>query len=276
MLEIGLSTCGFSLTDENFEGMAKAGIKHVEISRDWLEYPDLNFNEIKRLSDTYGVNLWSFHLPFADPENLDISSQDEEIRNKTVEWWCENIEKAAKIGIKIFVAHPSSEPLNEEPKIRKENIEAAKKSLKELAEFASKYDAIIAVENLPRTCLGRNADELSQLVSADDRLRVCFDTNHMLIDNNLNLIEKLGDKIATLHISDYDFVDERHWLPGEGKIEWQKVYTAILSKGYKGPWLYEILLETPDTIQRSRDLKFHDFYDNAMQIFKGKKLEFLG
>lgn len=250
-------------------------MEYVEISREWFEYPVFDFNEIKRLSNTYGVRLWSFHLPFADPENLDISSRNEEIRKRTVEWWCENIKKAAEIGIKIFVAHPSSEPLSEKPEIRKENIEAAKKSLKELAEFASKYDAIIAVEDLPRTCLGRSADELCELINADDRLRVCLDTNHMLIDNNLNLIEKLGDKIVTLHVSDYDFIDERHWLPGKGKIEWQEVYTAILNKGYKGPWLYEILLETPDAIQRSRNLEFHDFYDNAMQIFKDEKLKFL-
>lgn len=270
MLKVGLSTCGFLFDEENFKGLKEAGIENIEISRGWLEYDSLDFSEIKRLADKYKINLWSLHLPFADPKNVDISSLDEEIRQKTVNWWCKFIEIGAKIGIKLFVAHPSSEPISEDLEIRNKNIESAKKSLKELAEFAAKFDAVIAVEDLPRTCLGRNAEEIDQLISADDRLKVCLDTNHMLIDSNLNLIEKLGDKIVTLHVSDYDFINERHWLPGEGKVEWQELYNAIIKSGYKGVWMYEIALKTPENINRTRDLCFKDFIDNANQIFNNK------
>ncbi|MBE6787009.1 MAG: sugar phosphate isomerase/epimerase [Ruminococcaceae bacterium] len=270
MLEVGLSTCGFLFTEENFQNLEKSGIKFIEISRGWTEYPNFDYQEIKRLCEKYSIVPWSFHLPFAGPKELDIASLNEEIRKQTVAWWSENIKNGSSLGVKIFVAHPSSEPISEEPETRKKQLDASKKSLKELAEFASKYDAVIAVEDLPRTCLGRNSEEMADLVSADDRLKVCLDTNHMLIDNNLNLIEKLGDKIVTLHVSDYDFTDEKHWLPGEGKVEWQEVYQALLKSGYNGPWLYEILLKTPRTIARKRDLVFKDFIDNANQIFQNK------
>lgn len=273
MLNVGLSTCGFLFTDNNFKALSDTGIKAIEVSRAWTEYKDFDFVEIKRLADKYGITLWSFHLPFADPENLDISSLNEEIRKSTVNWWCENIKKGAEIGIKIFVAHPSSEPISEDAGIRPQNIAAAKKSLKELAEFAAQYDAVIAVEDLPRSCLGRNAEEIAELVSADDRLKVCLDTNHMLIDTNLNLIKAVGDKIITLHVSDYDFINERHWLPGEGKVDWQELYNAILEIGYNGPWLYEIYLAAPNTIER-RSLTFKDFVDNANQIFNNKPFVF--
>lgn len=269
MLDVGLSTCGFLFTDDNFKALSEAGIKSIEVSRAWTEYKDLNFGEIKRLADKYGITLWSFHLPFADPENLDISSLNEKIRQSTVNWWCENIKKGAEIGIKIFVAHPSSEPISEAAEIRPKNIAAAKKSLKELAEFAAQYDAVIAVEDLPRSCLGRNAEEIAELVSAHPRLKVCLDTNHMLTDTNLNLIKTVGDKIVTLHVSDYDFIDERHWLPGEGKIDWRELYNTILKIGYNGPWLYEINLSAPKNIER-RPLTFKDFTDNANQIFNNK------
>lgn len=270
MLDVGLSTCGFLLEEENFKALSDAGLKNIEISRGWLEYKDLDFEKIKRLADKYGIALWSFHLPFADPKNLDISSLNEEVRQNTVSWWCENIKKGAEIGIKIFVAHPSSEPISEDPQIRPKNIAAAKKSLKELAEFAAKFDAVIAVEDLPRSCLGRNAQEIAELISADERLKVCLDTNHMLIDSNLNLIEQLGDKIITLHVSDYDFTDEKHWLPGEGKIDWQELYKAVTKSGYNGAWLYELYLKTPEDLNRTRDLCFKDFIDNANQIFQNK------
>ena len=80
----------------------------------------------------------------------------------------------------------------------------------------------------------------------------------------------MGDKIITTHISDYDFVDEKHWLPGEGKINWQELYKALLDIGYKGPWLYELGFKAPNTISRERDLTCEDFANNAKEIFDGK------
>lgn len=273
MLEIGLSSAGFHFTEENFKELNKANIKYIEISRGWREYDDLDYDQIKEFCEKYNVTPWSYHLPFAGPNELDIASLDSQIRENTVACWFKNIDRGAKLGVKIFVAHPSSEPKSEDPETRQKQIEASRQSLKELAEYAAKYNAVIAVEDLPRTCLGRNSNEMAELVSADKRLKVCLDTNHMLIDSNLNLIEKLGDKIITLHVSDYDFTDEKHWLPGEGKVDWQAVYKAILNTGYKGIWLYEIGLKTPKTIERPRNLRFSDFIDNANQIFNNKPFE---
>ena len=272
MLQVGLSTCGFKPIEENFKALKAAGIKNIEISRGWLEYDSLDYDQIKHLADKYDVNIWSFHLPFADTENIDISSLDESIRQKSVELWRRLIKIGAKIGIKIFIAHPSSEPLSEDIDIRSKNIEAAKKSLKELAEFAQEFDATIAVENLPRSCLGRTANEIADLISADEHLKICLDTNHFLIDNNLNLIEKMGDKIITLHVSDYDFIDEKHWLPGEGKIDWHALYNMMVQDGFNGPWLYEISLKSNGKTPCTRDLTFQDVYNNAMEIFQNKPI----
>ena len=86
----------------------------------------------------------------------------------------------------------------------------------------------------------------------------------------------LSDKIITVHISDYDFINERQWLPGEGKVDWIKLLTALNEVGYNGVWLYEINLETPDTIIRDRNLTFDDFYNNAKTLFSGKKPIALG
>ena len=275
MLNIGISSCGFELTKQNFESLKSAGITHIEISRSWSEYDDMNFEEIKRLAHKYGITLWSLHLPFANPENVDASSLDEKIRQNTVKWWCSLIEKGAAIGIKIFVLHPSCGAKSLDHKIRINHMAASKKSLKELAEFAEEKGVVIAVENQPRSSLSRSVEALAELVSADDRLRVCFDTNHLAGGDNLSLLEKLGDKIITIHVSDYDFTDEKHWLPGEGKNDWQKIYKTLIQKGYTGPWLYELNL-TPSKawyVERKRPLTFPDFYDNATQIFENKPFE---
>ena len=275
MLTVGMSSCAFPLTEESFAGLASAGIDCTEISLHYTKHPDIDYKGTERLAKAHGVSLWSYHLPFASPDVLDIASTDEGIRRHTVAYWSELVKKGAEIGIRHFVVHPSSEPKSE-GEAREAEMNAAMTSLAALAECAAREGGVIAVEDLPRSCLGRNTEELQHLLSADARLRVCFDTNHLLLDDNLNFVERLGDKIVTLHVSDYDFVDEKHWLPGEGRVDFHALYAALLRAGYTGPWMYELGLAAPKTILRPRTLTFADFRANADAIFAGNAPAVLG
>ena len=264
---VGLSTA-FDLTEENFKKLRDAGISAIEISVPAEKYAGIDYAGVKKFADEYGIKLWSYHLPFYPFEKIDISALDEEQRKYTLSYFSEIIEKATAIGFDKVVVHASGEPI-EECK-REKRMSQAKKSLAFLAEFAGKRGAVIAVEDLPRTCLGRNSSDIKELLSADKRLKVCFDTNHLLGEDNLDFMEELKDKIITVHISDYDRVNERHWLPGEGVIDWQEMLKKFREIGYKGVWMYEISLKCPKTIIRDRDLDFVDFRANADNIFANK------
>ncbi len=273
MYEIGLSTNRKHIDEELFKAYRGAGISAMEISVPYEELSSLDFAQLQLLSKKYDVKLWSFHLPFMPFDIIDISSIDENIRQNSVDLCAEYIKKAANIGINKFVIHPSGEPISDIE--RKTKMEHAKESLDKLSEIAHKEDSVVAVENLPRTCLGKNSSEMIELIAANDKLRVCFDTNHLLTENIPSFIQKLGDRIATVHISDCDFMNERHWLPGEGSIDWESLLKALESVNYAGPWLYEIAFTPPNTIIRSRDLTCHDFYRNAMELFSGKPFTIL-
>ena len=266
MYKIGLSTTASRNTEELFSSCAKAGVEVVEISRPKGEVDALDYNELKSLSDKYGVKIWSFHLPFWPFSEIDISRED--LAEKSIEYLCNIIDKATGIGIDKFVIHASGEPIEDED--RKGRMECAKKSLDTLAQYAKERGAIICVEDLPRSCLGRSISDICELISANDDLRVCFDTNHLLYEDNVDFVRALGDKIVTLHVSDFDMVNERHWLPGEGKNDWKSILGALKEVGYKGPWLYEIDFATPKTIIRERDLTAEDFVRNATELFEGK------
>ena len=115
----------------------------------------------------------------------------------------------------------------------------------------------------------KRGDELLEIVSVNDKLRICFGVNHLLLDDHMSFMERVKDKLITVHISDYDFIQERHWFPGEGKIDWPAVSAKFDEIGYQGAWMYEL---SPGTINdmRTRPLEVRDFYNNAMEIFAGK------
>ena len=268
MKKIGLSNSGFKLTEENLRLLRESGVDAIEISMPLDALYEMDYEAVGKMAKRNGIALWSYHLPFLPFSILDISSPDEALRAGTVKIYGEMIKKAAKIGIDKFVVHPSMEPIPAEE--RETRIVSAMRSLSELAEIADCCGAFIAVEDLPRTCLGNTAEEMERLLSANEKLRVCFDTNHLTQDTNENFIARLGKKIVTVHISDYDFIDEKHWLCGEGKVDFISLLSSLEKAGYTGVWLYEVGLKTPPTIQRPRDLCFADFVKNANEIFAGK------
>ncbi len=264
MFELAKNNKSTDGIDESvFEDFAKAGIKAIEVTISFLEHKPIPWDKLVLWSEKYGVKLWSFHLPFM---KADIASLDDEYRISLVAKLSEYIKNAAAIGIKTIVIHPSYEPYSEDERAMR--MEQAKKSLKSLAESAQNEGVRLAVENLPRTCLGRNSDEIMDLISAHPELKVCFDTNHLLDESSDDFIEKLGDKIVTIHVSDYDFKNERHWFPGEGKIDWIKLINKLKEVEYKGPFLYEIAMETPPSIQRRR-ITYFDFADNYNSLMSG-------
>ena len=270
MLTIGLSTCGNKpLTDESFREMVAAGIGALEISQS--SYDDFDFDNAKALAEKYGVKLWSLHLPFGGPYNP--ADLDPANRKFTLEQDQKIIARAVEAGITRFVVHPSCEP--NEPETREEKIRYSMEILSALADFAAERGAVMAVENLPRTCLGNRAEELKRIISVNDKLRVCFDFNHSLGEDNSAYIKLLGDKIITTHVSDYDLIDERHWLPGEGKVDWVEMITLMEQADYQGVWMYELGFKVPASIDR-RELTWQDFGDNARTIFAKQQLEAIG
>lgn len=263
---VGLSSCSKELSEALFADFRAAGIEAIEISCRRDECAALDFSELLRLSEKYGVELWSFHLPFAPFSEIELSC--DATADATVDYYADLILRASEIGIKRFVAHPSGEPIAECD--RAARMAKSRESLARLADIAEKHGATIAVEDLPRSCLGRDTAEVVELVSAHPALRVCFDTNHLLTEDAVKFIRTLGDKIVTLHVSDYDFTDERHWMPGEGDLNWQSLIAALDEVGYDGVWMYEIVYGASRTISRERELVPADFVKNAAELFAGE------
>ena len=252
---------GYSQKD--FAAFKASGIDAVELSPRFGKEDELDWGAIRAESEKTGVAINSYHLPFKG--SYTISDPDEEKRKAVVKNNIRLIKLAASVGAKYMVVHPSTEPIAEED--RPVQMAQAQKSLKELADAAEDAGAVICVEDLPRTCLGRDVLDMKALLSADDRLRVCFDVNHLLRGSHEEFVRELGDKIVTLHISDYDYEDECHFVPGIGSIDWKALTELLENADYSGVFLYESSLgEFEKHGIHSPAHTYEDIHKNHMNI----------
>ena len=194
--------------------------------------------EVSRLdAERVGLTIWSVHLPFG--RAWDISSPDDSVRTAVVDRIAWFIEAVQPLRPRKMILHPSAEPIADS--LRGLHIEHSICSINTLAAVAARYDAQLLVEDLPRTCLCNTSREmLSIFKRLDPAVGVCFDTNHLLQETPEAFARALSGRIASLHVSDYDAVDEKHWIMGCGSIDWPAVITALADIGYNGVFLFEV------------------------------------
>lgn len=234
---VGISTQKEGLNRPTFECYRNNGIGAVEVSVAHEDYDAQDLEAIASDARAESIDPWSFHLRFSPFERYTLQLADGDARRFATEYAAEWIKKAGHAGFRHAVIHPSGEPIEDAD--RAEAMKRSKDALATLAQVARDAGIVLCVENLPRTCLAKNSAELLELLSADEGLRACFDTNHLLKEPTLDFMRAVGDKIVTLHLSDYDFINERHWLPGDGQIDWRGLMRTLDEIGYGGVMMYE-------------------------------------
>lgn len=242
--KLALSVKPEAIHPERLSAMAAAGIEELELAAgrlhhffDEMDYPH-RAREISALAASCGLPITSVHLPFGPVELLDPASLDANVRRNTVQKQSELLRAAGEAGIGMAVLHPSREPYADAE--RAERMKVACDVIAQLTDVATTCGITLALENLPRTCLGRTSEEMRYFLDQIPDLRACFDTNHSLREDNAHFIRALGNKIVTLHVSDYDFADEQHLLPFAGKNDWKAIVAALKDVGYQGRFLYEL------------------------------------
>ena len=267
MMKIGYSVFGKDrLTDDLARKLVEGEIQVLEIAMTAEDFPNADFYKKADVAKRHGLKIGSIHLPIAPQQVYDVTNKN---ATGAMAYQTELIKRAEILGVKHIVMHSGGEPLREDE--RAERVKRAGETLPLLADVAAQYGADICIEDLPRTCLGRDSDEILAMLAYDDRLRVCFDANHLFREKEVDFIRKIGKKIATTHISDRDDINERHWLPGEGIVDWVGVMDALEEVGYDGNWIYETGLSCPPTILRDRTLTFSDLSKNAREVFARQK-----
>ena len=235
---------------ETVELLAGSSVKAVELWEPTFEKGQGHVDEMRRLLAAAGVAARTVHANFGG--SLDISSRDPAVRSAGIQAFSVALDLARRIGARIVVVHASSEPIPDEA--RAARMEQAKRSVRTLAGMASDAGCRIALELLPRTCLGHSVEELLTLLENVDvsTAGVCLDTNHLMADFAAlpDVVRSLGPRLIALHCSDYDGVDEQHWPPLRGVIDWPAFLSALRDVHFPGPFNYEAALDGQTPAER--------------------------
>lgn len=240
---VALSITSKTIIDDNeLQKLASAGIKEVELSIGWIsdlrEVLDFrtNANIAFDHAQKAGIKITSLHLPFGPFADIDPSREN--LKSDFLVLQKQLLDAAKTIGIKIAVIHPSGEPYTEEE--RKDRLECAIDTIEKLCTYANSLGIELALENLPRTCLCRDKEEMLYFLERVPALKVCYDMNHCLRGDNVEFLRAVTDKLITIHVSDYDGIDERHWLPGKGINNWEEIISVLEEGNYAGRFLFEL------------------------------------
>ncbi len=233
------------ISKESLASIKAAGIEYIEVSINgfWRKKPEnevyIRAYKALQLINEAGLKVWSVHLPFSS--KMDISIIDPKKREANLRFFEEMIRLSGVFSPKCLVLHPGSDTIQDEA-TRKDRLKCSRNSIGRLAIAAKQIGAVLCIENLPRTCPGRTAEEIDYLTEGIPNVGVCFDTNHLLLGSHKDFMEKVGDRIRTIHVSDYDGVDEKHWLPMHESsiIDWTTFYKDLKRTGYKGVFMFEV------------------------------------
>ena len=224
-------------TTEKWRAAVEAGFTDAELGFPWLMQPDAMFDHAVRnygMLREAGVNVSSAHLPFGwpwEPSDPDRAAREDALRRfrGLLDW-------IGAQGIPLAVLHGSFEPIP--PRDRQDRLQTATASIAALGAYAKARGVALAIENLPRTCLGNTSAEA--LALAEGAAGICFDVNHLLLESHADFLAAAGPRVITSHLSDYDFADERHWFPGAGRIGWPALLRGMDAAGCAGRYIFEL------------------------------------
>ena len=202
------------------------------------------------LRDEGLVEISSIHIPFMPFVEWAYASPVEAVRRRAAKKVLAWLEGTRDCRCKLYTLHGSGEPVADAD--RKASLAALRRTLEEILPFFVETNACVNVELLPRSCIGRTPEELEEAVAGfpEANVGICFDVNHLCgaPERVPEYLKRLAPRLRSLHLSDYDGVDECHWYPGLGTLDWP----AIMAEVRKVPQELLLIFESAGFLQTGK------------------------
>ena len=203
-------------------GFDQTSLWWTEDSPDRMDYPGI----VKE----YGLEIDHAHIEYLCGN--DIWDESEAIRNAVQALYLTRIRECSHAGVKTIVIHASKGKEGPGPNPYGMDI------LKTVLKAAGDNGINIAVENVGRE------DILNAVFNELDfpNLKYCYDSSHdwLYSQRKGQLLTQYGDKLVVTHLSDNDGLEDRHWVPGNGIVDWAVIASHFPVTTYQGALSLEV------------------------------------
>ncbi|MBQ2263639.1 MAG: sugar phosphate isomerase/epimerase [Loktanella sp.] len=187
------------------------------------------------------------HGPFF---GLDLSNPDRDIRAVIQKRLITGIEIAARLNADMMVIHSPFtfwHALNYTNYgfLREALMDACTQCLVPVLDRAATEGVTLVLENIDDTAPGDRFDLVARL--AHPQLKLSVDTGHAdLAHHNygappvVDVLAHAGNFLAHVHLQDVDGHADRHWHPGDGRINWRPVMQQLADAATPARLLLEV------------------------------------
>ena len=143
----------------------------------------------------------------------------------------ENVDNCAAIGVPILVVHPQTNLLPGA------EVRLGLPRLAPVVARAAELGIQIAFENTDSDELLRACMETFD----EPHVGFCYDSGHECwLTPDAHYLQRYGDRLLCLHLNDNDKTWDKHFLPGDGKADWEEIIGDLRSTGFEGPVTLEV------------------------------------
>jgi sugar phosphate isomerase/epimerase len=230
-MKLGVSTWSLLNTDLNsaVRAIGDAGFEYIEI---WGEVPHAyhewtDWKHLKQTLSNYDMTL-TLHAPFTD---LNLATPFQPVRDAVARTLADFVKFGEHLGASMITFHPGS-VYNEAlvPESAENSVAILRGLVKE-----SGGRLTICIENQAKSRskyhfpLASTIESLELLLAQVEGSRFTLDTGHAHVSglDPLILAERVGSKLAEIHLSDNAGVIDDHLIPREGTASLQGLLEKV-------------------------------------------------
>lgn len=229
---------------ESIEEISRIGYKGIEIMCDAPHAfpPNLDREQILKINKSLHKNkmqisnLNAFTLfGVGDTYHPSWIENDETLREKRINHTIDCINLSKALGAKNISIEPGGPVDN--PLHRNKYLKFFADGIKKILPIAEKEQIKILIEPEPKLLLETSKEFLSFIKDFDSKyLRLNFDIGHFYCVNEdpSSLILKLEEYIEHFHLADIENRVHYHLIPGQGSIDFKRVFASMKEIGYDG------------------------------------------
>lgn len=228
------------------EQIKESGFSHVALWWEDETWPKtVKRFDMVRMAEAADLTVDSIHLPY-----LEINDIWQEDNRKSTESYQNYLMEIASSGGKLCVLHLQNEWY--EP----ETLEPGYRFIEGMVTLAEQLNLKIALENTHHTHLVSEALRLFP----SKKLGICYDSSHDFFSTETHgaLLKKHSERLFCLHLSDTDGLEDRHWTPGPGIVDFSMLNEEFRLAGYQGIRTLEVIAN-----ERQKELGAEAFLTEA-------------